>query len=66
MPSSDIKRPKPYLQPVIIPADAFIHRMNDRMACQARKFVYGLDDGHMEFVYERLGRMESAAPGDAA
>ena len=49
-----------------IPADEFIRRMNDRMACQARKFVYGLDDSHMELVSERLGRMESAAPGDAA
>jgi hypothetical protein len=44
----------------------FIGKMNDRMACQARRFVYGLDDTYMEFVSERLGRMESAQPGDAA
>jgi hypothetical protein len=47
-------------------ADEFINRMNHKMACQARKFVYGLDDSHLSFVSERLGRMESAAPGDAA
>ena len=48
-----------------MPAEEFIGRTNDRMACQARKFVYGLDDSHMEFVLERLGRMECAQPGDA-
>ena len=47
-------------------ADEFINRMNHKMACQARKFVYGLDDSHLSFVSERLGRMESAAPSDAA
>jgi hypothetical protein len=47
-------------------ADEFINRMNHKMACQARKFVYGLDDSHLSFVSERLGRMESASPGDAA
>jgi Protein of unknown function (DUF4238) len=49
-----------------MPAGEFIGRTNDRMACQARKFVYGLDDSHMEFVSERLGRMECAQPGEAA
>jgi hypothetical protein len=44
----------------------FIFRMNHRMACQARKFVYGLDDSHLSFVSERFGRRESATPGDAA
>jgi hypothetical protein len=47
-------------------SEQFIGKMNDRMACQARKFVYGLDDSHLEFISERLGRMEWAQPGDAA
>lgn len=47
-------------------AEEFIFRMNDRMVSQARKFVYGLDDTHISFVSERLGLMQSAAPGDAA
>jgi hypothetical protein len=47
-------------------AEEFIYRMNHRMACQARRFVYGLDDSHFSFVSERLGRKEPAAPGEAA
>jgi hypothetical protein len=47
-------------------AEEFILRMNHKMACQAQRFVYGLDDSHLSFVSERLGRKESAAPGDAA
>jgi hypothetical protein len=46
-------------------AEEFIFRMNHKMACQAQRFVYGLDDSHLPFVSERLGRKESATPGDA-
>jgi hypothetical protein len=47
-----------------IPAVEFMHQINDRMGCQARRFVYGIDDSQLRFVANRLGRQEPAAPGD--
>jgi len=39
--------------------------LNDRMASQARKYVYGVDDSQHRFVRNRFGRKLIAAPGDA-
>jgi hypothetical protein len=47
-------------------AEEFIFRVNDRMARQARKFVYGSNNSYFSFVSERLGRKEPAVPGEAA
>ena len=47
-----------------IDTEHFIFQMNDRMARQARKFVYGVDDSQLRFVRNRLGRKEKAGPGD--
>jgi hypothetical protein len=43
----------------------FMFQLNDRMARQARRFVYGVDDKQLRFVLNRLGRKEKAGPGDA-
>lgn len=43
----------------------FMQRTNHKMACQARKYVYGIDDGQLRFVSNRFGRREAAGPGDA-
>lgn len=43
----------------------FMQRTNHKMACQARKYVYGVDDGQLRFVSNRFGRREAAGPGDA-
>jgi Protein of unknown function (DUF4238) len=48
-----------------IPAKEFMHKMNDKMACQARKYVYGVDDSQLRFVSNRFGRKDIAGPGDA-
>jgi hypothetical protein len=42
-----------------IPPNQFIDVLNDRMASQARLYVYGLDESHSEFVESRLGRREA-------
>jgi hypothetical protein len=47
-----------------IDAAYFVHQTNDRMAVQARKFVYSVDDSQLRFVANRLGRREKAGPGD--
>ena len=39
-------------------------QMNDRMALQARRFVYGVDDKQLRFVANRLGRQAKAGPAD--
>jgi hypothetical protein len=41
-------------------------QVNDRVASQARKFVYGTDDSQLRFVANRLGRMEPATPLETA
>jgi hypothetical protein len=48
-----------------MPAKEFMQKMNDKMACQARKYVYGVDDSQLRFVSNRFGRKEIAGPGDA-
>jgi hypothetical protein len=44
----------------------FMGRINDKMACQARKYVYGVDGSQLRFVSNRFGRKDPAGPGDAA
>ena len=36
--------------------------LNDRIVAQAKKFVYGLDDGMLQFVSERFGRQWPSTP----
>lgn len=45
-------------------AAQFIFLLNDKMAAQARKFVYGTDDSELDFVTERFGQKLKAGPGD--
>jgi Protein of unknown function (DUF4238) len=45
-------------------AAEFIFRVNGKMASQARKFVYGVDDTELAFVTERFGQKLKAGPGD--
>jgi hypothetical protein len=47
------------------PADLVEH-VNDRVASQARKYVWGRDDTHLRFVANRLGKMEPSTPLDPA
>jgi hypothetical protein len=47
-----------------ISAENFMFQMNDRMAAQARKFVWGLDDKQLRFVANRFGRRERGYPFD--
>ena len=47
-----------------IPPDNFIFQVNDRMAAQARRFVFGINDQQRRFVANRFGRREPSAPGD--
>jgi hypothetical protein len=44
--------------------DELITHVNDRVASQARKYVWGVDDAHLHFVEDRLGRMEPSTPLD--
>jgi hypothetical protein len=39
-----------------------IRQVNHRVAIQARKFVYGIDDSQLRFVEKRLGKMEPSTP----
>jgi hypothetical protein len=39
-----------------------IPQINDRVACQSRKYVYGADDSQLLFVSKRLGRKYTADP----
>ena len=39
-----------------------MEQVNDRVASQARKFVYGTDDKQLRFVANRLGREEPSTP----
>lgn len=48
-----------------LPAKEFMRINNDKMASQARKFVYGVDDRQLRFVANRFGQMLPAGPGDA-
>jgi hypothetical protein len=45
-------------------AAEFIFRVNDKMAAQARRFVYGVDDSELQFIAERFGQKLKAGPGD--
>jgi hypothetical protein len=44
-------------------AKEFMQKMT--MACQARKYVYGVDDSQLRFVSNRFGQKAIAGPGDA-
>ena len=39
-----------------------IRQINHRVAVQARRFVYGIDDSQLRFVENRLGKMEPLTP----
>jgi hypothetical protein len=41
---------------------AFIPQINNRVACQSRKYVYGRDDAQLSFVSKRLGKRYTADP----
>lgn len=43
-------------------AGKLMEQVNDRVASQARRFVYGSDDRQLRFVENRLGRMEPSTP----
>jgi hypothetical protein len=43
-----------------------LEHVNDRVACQAVKYVWGVDDSQLRFVENRLGRMEPSTPLDTA
>lgn len=45
-------------------AAEFIFLLNNKMAAQARQFVYGVDDTELDFVTERFGQKLRAGPGD--
>ena len=45
---------------------ALMAQVNDRVASQAKTFVYGADDGQLRFVANRLGRMAPSTPLDTA
>ena len=41
---------------------ALISQINNRVACQSRKYVYGRDDAQLSFVSKRLGKKYTADP----
>lgn len=41
-----------------------MQQVNDRVACQAQRFVYGTDDSQLRFVASRLGKMVPSTPLD--
>jgi Protein of unknown function (DUF4238) len=43
-----------------------LEHVNDRMASQAVRYVWGVDDGQLRFVENRLGRMIPSTPLDTA
>jgi tRNA U38,U39,U40 pseudouridine synthase TruA len=43
-------------------ARAAIRRINDRIACQSRKYVYGTDETQLSFISKRLGLKHTADP----
>ena len=45
---------------------ALMEQVNDRVASQAKRFVYGIDDSQRRFVANRLGRMALSTPLDTA
>ena len=43
-----------------------MEHVNDRVAAQAVKYVWGIDDSQLRFVEKRLGRMLPSTPLDTA
>ena len=43
-------------------SDELVRLVNDRVAEQAVKFVYGVDDSQLRFVANRLGKMIGTVP----
>jgi hypothetical protein len=39
-----------------------MEQVNDRVASQARKYVWGVDDTQLRFVRNRFGRMDPSTP----
>lgn len=48
-----------------VDAGIMMKQMNDRVASQARRYVYGCDDKQLRFVENRLGRKWPSTPLDA-
>jgi hypothetical protein len=46
--------------------DQLMEHVNDRVASQARRYVWGVDDAELRFVEDRLGKMEPSTPLDTA
>ena len=44
------------------PPNILVKSVNERMALQARKYVFGRDDSQLQFVARRLGKMVAATP----
>jgi hypothetical protein len=44
------------------PPEILVKSVNERMALQARRYVYGRDESQLRFVAKRLGKMEAATP----
>jgi Protein of unknown function (DUF4238) len=44
------------------PLNILVKSVNERMALQARRYVYGRDDSQLRFVAKRLGKMVAATP----
>jgi hypothetical protein len=42
-----------------------MQQVNDRVASQARRYVYGTDEGQLRFVANRLGRQNPSTPLEA-
>jgi hypothetical protein len=42
-----------------------VAQVNERVACQSRKYVWGRDDSQLDFVSKRLGRAYAADPLEA-
>jgi hypothetical protein len=49
-----------------IDPNTLIATANDRVAAQARRFVYGVDDSQLRFVANRFGRMSPSTPFESS
>jgi hypothetical protein len=54
----DVER---YIQLLFVKDDLF-HKINERVALQSHKYVYGFDDAQFDFVAPRLGQKYTATP----
>jgi hypothetical protein len=45
-----------------IPAHTLMMQINDRVASQARRYVYGIDDQQLRFIANRFGKKLPSTP----